>query len=129
MSMVGRWAWGVLIGVDQLGNTLLGGDPDETISSRLGRLKVHHGGRIPWHHPIARLVDHALEVVDKGHSVDSIEPGTHGVETWPWESNCRCKRCLSERALGLSFVSNKHAVATLYCGQCGYYTGHDISKA
>ena len=34
---IGRWAWRVLIGLDQLGNTLLGGAPDETISARAAR--------------------------------------------------------------------------------------------
>lgn len=32
-----RWFWNVLIALDQLANALIGGDPDETISSRLGK--------------------------------------------------------------------------------------------
>jgi hypothetical protein len=42
----------LLIAVDQLGNTLFGGEPDETISSRIGRGIVGASGnilsRIPW---------------------------------------------------------------------------------
>lgn len=32
-----RWFWNILIATDQLANALIGGDPDETISSRLGK--------------------------------------------------------------------------------------------
>lgn len=32
-----KYVWNLLIAVDQLCNAILGGDPDETISSRLGK--------------------------------------------------------------------------------------------
>ena len=32
-----QYFWNILISIDQLANTLLGGDPDETISSRVGK--------------------------------------------------------------------------------------------
>lgn len=35
--MVKRYFWRVLISIDQLLNTVAGGDPDETLSSRLGK--------------------------------------------------------------------------------------------
>jgi hypothetical protein len=35
--LVVKWFLNVLISIDQLVNTVFGGDPDETISSRLGR--------------------------------------------------------------------------------------------
>lgn len=38
---VREWAAGVLIALDQLGNALAFGHPDETISSRLGREKKY----------------------------------------------------------------------------------------
>jgi hypothetical protein len=74
----------IALGLDQLGNTLLGGDPDETISSTLGKLKDLHGGRIPWQptsggsmrrlaFPIARIVDAGLDLIDPGHSQAKIE--------------------------------------------------------
>ncbi len=37
MSKVGKYFLNILISIDQLGNTLLGGSPDETVSSRVGR--------------------------------------------------------------------------------------------
>ena len=39
MNLASRYLWNVLLSLDQLGNSLLGGDPDETISSRVGRIK------------------------------------------------------------------------------------------
>lgn len=37
MSIFKRYLFNLLIAVDQLVNTVFGGDPDETISSRLGK--------------------------------------------------------------------------------------------
>lgn len=68
-----KWLLNILIGIDQLGNTILGGDPDETISSRLGKLKVKHRGKIPWYRPLSKIVDWGLDKIDPGHSVDAIE--------------------------------------------------------
>ena len=35
--MIKRYAYNILISLDQFGNTLAGGSPDETISSRIGK--------------------------------------------------------------------------------------------
>lgn len=43
--IVGRYLWRILISLDQLANTLLGGDPDETVSSRLSRA-MDRGSRV-----------------------------------------------------------------------------------
>lgn len=70
-----RWAYNVLIALDQLGNAISGGDPDETISSRLGRLKLHHNGTVPrraWFY-LARPLDVVLEWIDPSHSINSIK--------------------------------------------------------
>ena len=63
----------LLISIDQLFNTILGGYPDETISSRLGKLKRRHGGTIPEYHPFARVIDWGLDQIDPNHSIDAIE--------------------------------------------------------
>jgi hypothetical protein len=39
--MVKKYFFNVLIAIDQLANTLLGGDPDETLSSRMGKRVKH----------------------------------------------------------------------------------------
>lgn len=37
MSKLKKYFWNILISIDQFVNTVFGGDPDETISSRLGK--------------------------------------------------------------------------------------------
>ena len=49
-----NWIINILIAIDQVGNAALWGDPDETISSRIGKTKRENGGRIPWSHPIRK---------------------------------------------------------------------------
>jgi len=71
--MIGKWILNIFISIDQLGNTITGGDPDETISSRLGKLKHKHAGVIPWYRPFSKLIDLGLDIIDKNHSMDAIE--------------------------------------------------------
>jgi hypothetical protein len=73
LKTVGKYCFNILVGVDQLGNTLWGGAPDETISSRLGRIKEAHGGKIPWTRPLPKLIDAGLDLIQKKHSLRSIE--------------------------------------------------------
>ena len=73
-----KYILNILIGLDQFGNTICGGDPDETISSRLGKLKLRHGGTIPWYRPLSRFVDWGLDKIDPGHSIDAIEADEGG---------------------------------------------------
>lgn len=40
--LVKKYIYNILIGIDQLCNAILGGDPDETISSRLGKHVAKH---------------------------------------------------------------------------------------
>jgi hypothetical protein len=70
---IGNYLMNVLISIDQLGNSVMGGDPDETISSRLGKAEQSHGGKIPWTSPISRLTAEALNKIDKNHCKDAIE--------------------------------------------------------
>ena len=39
----------ILVGIDQLVNTIIGGDPDETISSRIGKCQRGDFGRAVWY--------------------------------------------------------------------------------
>jgi len=71
--MIGKWVLNILISIDQTVNSFLGGDPDETISSRLGKMKVKHGGKIPWYRPLSKVVDWGLDKIDPNHSIDAIE--------------------------------------------------------
>lgn len=72
-TIVGRYVFNNLIALDQTWNARTGGDPDETISSRIGKIKRHYGGTIPWTHPLAKIIDSGLDAIDPGHSIDAIE--------------------------------------------------------
>ena len=61
-----QYSWNVLIAIDQLANALAGGDPDETISSRLG--KAHLRGTKYGH-----WLWHILEYIQPGHCTKAIE--------------------------------------------------------
>ncbi|MGH6954422.1 MAG: hypothetical protein ACREGL_09585 [Alphaproteobacteria bacterium] len=67
-----KWVWNALVAIDQLGNALVGGDPDETISSRAG--KANASGR-RW----ARALCWLLDRIDPGHCADSVDP-TEGAD-------------------------------------------------
>lgn len=75
MSNHAHWPYWVrvLIGVDQLANAVAGRDPDETISSYLGRQARQYGGTIPWSKPVNALLWRMLERIDPGHCERSIE--------------------------------------------------------
>lgn len=77
------YKWRVLIALDQFGNALVGGAPDETISSRWGRLVRDKGKKAPLY---ARVGCYLLERIDRGHCHDAIEfdrdgnPNPHHME-------------------------------------------------
>lgn len=63
--MVKRYIWNILISIDQLFNTLFGGDPDETISSRAGKLEDKC--KFCW------LLCKFLDLFEKNHCKKAIE--------------------------------------------------------
>lgn len=67
--MLGRYLWNVLIAIDQLANAFLAGDPDETISGRMGRWHQLGG----WRAKVAMPVCWFLDKFDKDHCEESIE--------------------------------------------------------
>lgn len=73
MNMLKAYLWNLLIAVDQLLNTLAFGDPDETLSSRLGKAS----GRCALCRAICRL----LNRIDARHCEKSIEldEGKNGI--------------------------------------------------
>ena len=59
LAAIRRYLLNVLVALDQLASAILGGDPDETISSRLGKAVRGDYGRFQavfWR-PVAWLVD------------------------------------------------------------------------
>lgn len=81
MPPVARYFLNLALSVDQLGNVLLGGDEDETISSRLGKIERAHGGKIPKHRIFSRFTAWWLDKIDPGHCKEAIEDdeGKHAV--------------------------------------------------
>lgn len=75
--MLKKYFWNVLISIDQLGNTIIGGDPDETISSRSAK-GVQEG---VWGWTVLCKI---LHILDKGHCDKSIEKdeGKDGISNW-----------------------------------------------
>ena len=78
-SCIGRYALSVLIGLDQMTQVITSpimsgkvGDPDETISSRLGRMKLKYGGKIPRWRLLSKLIDTVVDKIDPGHSINAI---------------------------------------------------------
>jgi hypothetical protein len=65
-----KYLFDLLISIDQFFNTLLGGDPDMTISRRLG-LWLNDG--TPWKHGIATVVCYFLSKIDPNHCQDAKE--------------------------------------------------------
>lgn len=64
-----RYFFNLLIAIDQLLNTLLFGDPDETISSRMGKYVARGRGFIPC--VLCKLLDAVFR--EKDHCKNSIE--------------------------------------------------------
>lgn len=65
--MVIKYVWNILISVDQFFNAIIGGSPDETISSRMGK---HLAKRDCM---MCNFLCRLLNLVDKNHCVKSIE--------------------------------------------------------
>ena len=60
-----RYIFNLLISLDQFVNTLIGGAPDETLSSRFGRTRETN--------PFSGMVCKVLDSLDPHHCRDSIE--------------------------------------------------------
>lgn len=76
MRTLGHYLLNILIALDQLANTLACGDPDETISSRLGKAARGDYGIVgqKWSAPLRRLVDGLFSLLgQRRHCASSIE--------------------------------------------------------
>lgn len=67
--MVKRYLWNNLLSLDQSLNTLTGGDPDETLSSRLGKKVLKGDGILPC--VICKFLDVVFR--EKNHCINNIE--------------------------------------------------------
>jgi len=62
-----RYLYNILIGIDQLVNVVLAGDPDETMSSRMGKHVAKHDN---W---FCGMVCKLLNLIQKDHCMKAIE--------------------------------------------------------
>ena len=69
------WAWNFFIAIDQLGNVVFAGDPDETISSRAGKaLRLDKR----W----AKVLCWGLDKIDPGHCEASVDVTEGKDQVW-----------------------------------------------
>jgi len=69
--MFGKYFWNLLISLDQTVNTVLGGNPDETLSGRMGK-RIEEGRATKAEVMLCK----ALSWIDRGskrHCVESID--------------------------------------------------------
>lgn len=62
-----------LIALDQAINTLFGGDPDETISSRMGKWARNGENNHGLKKPLYKIANFIVELFEKDHFKKSIE--------------------------------------------------------
>lgn len=67
-----QYFWNILISLDQTANTVLGGNPDETMSSRMGKhIKKNECA-------LCKVVCFFLTKLDPNHCINSIEEDENG---------------------------------------------------
>lgn len=59
------WFMNILVAIDQLGNAVAGGNPDSTISARIGRFKRHTLGSLKrYWNTLEKIVDFTFRPID-----------------------------------------------------------------
>lgn len=76
-QVLAQYGYNYLLILDKLGNTVLLGDPNETLSRRTARAR-DAGDRF------GRIGCAILEFFSKNHCAWSLEPGSLGRELWSW---------------------------------------------
>jgi hypothetical protein len=70
LAFLGAYFFNILYSLDQLANTLIGGNPDETISSRAGKGRLR--GSVFWTIS-ANIIDVLFLPFERDHCFNSIE--------------------------------------------------------
>jgi hypothetical protein len=68
VAKVERYLWNIFLWLDQGLNTLLGGDPRETLSSRMGKYLRDKRKCV-----LCKVLCTLLNVIDKNHCAENIE--------------------------------------------------------
>jgi hypothetical protein len=72
MNKFSKYLWNILVAIDQMVNTLCGGDPDETLSSRMGKWVIQ-GEKKGLRKYIYKIANWVVELFEKDHFKKSIE--------------------------------------------------------
>jgi len=81
MNKLKKYCWNLLISFDQFVNTICGGDPDETISSRMGKWAREGKNDSGVKKPLFKIANFIVEIFEKDHFVKSIENDEGNNET------------------------------------------------
>lgn len=73
MDKIKRYVWNLLITFDQSVNVIFGGDPDETISSRMGKWARAGENDRGLKKPIYWVANRIVELFERNHFKKSIE--------------------------------------------------------
>lgn len=84
-QMITSYLWNIATAASQLFNAFLLGEPDETVSSRLGRMKRSYGGEFPSHLWYLDRFDRILNRAEDDHLFKSIKEPPRKRELWSWE--------------------------------------------
>ncbi|MFO0447771.1 MAG: hypothetical protein ACK52I_03615 [Pseudomonadota bacterium] len=87
MSFITQYLYNLGLGIDQMINVLLLGDPDESLSGRMGRAML--SGKPKWWVPACVKVNDWLWFILAGeidHSANAVEPDENPMdkELWSW---------------------------------------------
>lgn len=77
-----KYFWNILISIDQLGNTILGGSPDETFSSRMGKWARDGRNDRGLRKYIWEIANWVVEKFEKDHFKKSIEEDEGDQDLW-----------------------------------------------
>jgi len=82
VSKLKKYFWNILISIDQFVNTVFGGSPDETISSRLGKWAKNGKNKQGIRKYIYKVVNFIVEIFEKNHFKKSIEEDEGDRDIW-----------------------------------------------
>jgi len=89
-KLIEKAGFNMLVSVDQFGNVVLLGDPDETISSRTGRAVLSDGSRwfVKYVQYFINKMFHVL-LGQKNHCESAVEKDIYENEIWSWVKSTR----------------------------------------
>jgi hypothetical protein len=82
MKTIKKYFWNIGISIDQFANAITGGDPDETISSRLGKCKENGSWICTKICKVLTKIWNFFGANQDGHCIESIERDEGADQIW-----------------------------------------------